>query len=245
MEKKSKFGLDIIDSSEKTRKVNDVFASVATNYDLMNDLMSFGLHRLWKDKFLNLSRLKSSDIVLDVASGTGDIAIKIAKNNRKICITCLDSNKNMLQVCKNRTIDLGFIDNFTFIETEVEKLQQKNIYTLVTLAFGLRNFTDITVALSNLFSSLKVGGRIVIMDFKSPKNEINRKIYEIYTDNVLPKLGEIVSADPKSYKYLSDSIKTYITPDQLTDLMTSIGFSKVRSEILPGDIVSIHIGYKT
>ena len=245
MKKESKFGLDVLDSKKKAKEVHDIFASVANNYDLMNDLMSLGLHRLWKERFYQMAKVKSNDIVIDIASGTGDIAINIAKKIKNIDITCLDANKNMLEICKNRTIDLGFIKNFSFIQSQIENFKKKDKFSLATLAFGLRNFTDLELGLSNIFSSLKVGGRLIIMDFKSPDNKFNKKLYELYTDNVLPKLGEIISGDQKSYQYLSDSIKTYITPEELSVLMSEVGYSKIRSEILPGDIVSIHIGYKT
>ena len=244
MNKKSKFGLEIIDSNEKSQKIQKVFSSVATNYDLMNDLMSLGSHRIWKRRFFQVAKPRQSDILLDIASGTGDIAINFARTCKGINLTCLDANKEMLTIAENRFIDLGILKNINFIAKPIEKFKEENNFTLATIVFGFRNFTDQPTALENIYDSLKIGGKLVIMDFKSPSNEIVRGLYEKYTDFIIPKIGKYIAGDEDSYKYLSDSIKTYIKPDKLLHLMESKKFQNVSYETLPGDIVTIHKGYK-
>ena len=245
MNKKSKFGLDVIDNEEKAQKIQNVFSSVATNYDLMNDLMSLGSHRIWKRRFLQVVKPRQSDIVLDIASGTGDIAINLARACKGINLTCLDANKEMLTIAEDRFIDSGIVENVNFIAKPIEKFKEVNNYTLATIVFGFRNFTDQLTALENIYNSLKTGGKLVIMDFKSPSNEIIRELYEKYTDFIIPKIGKYIAGDESSYKYLSDSIKTYIKPNELSRLLERINFENVIYETLPGDIVTIHKGYKT
>ena len=244
MHKKSKFGLELIDSEEKTHRVQDVFSSVAANYDLMNDLMSLGSHRLWKQRFYQVVKLTNSDVLLDIASGTGDIALHFARVNKGIHLTCLDPNKKMLDLAKDRFIDSGILENINFITQPIESFVKDNSFTCATIAFGFRNFTNQKKSLKNIYTSLKVGGKIVIMDFKSPSNSIIREIYEKYTDFVIPRIGKYIAGDENSYKYLSDSIKTYLKPEELSDLMKEINFQNVTYETLAGDIVTIHKGYK-
>lgn len=245
MNDKVNFGLSKIKKSDKTRLVSKIFSSVSNKYDLMNDLMSFGLHRLWKNHMCKLAKLKKTDIVLDVASGTGDLVVKILSRQPTIEVTCLDENSNMLDICKDRLIDSGYIKNTKFIITSIEDfLDYKEKFTLATIAFGFRNFTDHKKALDNLYNALKPGGRLIIMDFKTPSNKSIRNLYDIYTDNVIPNIGKFVVNDYDSYKYLSDSIKTYYKPDEVSELFCDSGFTNTRYETLPGDIVTIHIGYK-
>jgi len=244
MNKKSKFGLEVIDSEEKSQKIQQVFSSVATNYDLMNDLMSLGSHRIWKQRFFEVVKPRKSDILLDIASGTGDIAINFAKACKGIDLTCLDSNKDMLTIAEDRFVDSGIIENVNFITKPIEKFKEKNIFTLATIAFGFRNFTDQPTSLENIYNSLKTGAKLVIMDFKSPSNKLMRELYQKYTDFIIPKIGKYIAGDEDSYKYLSDSIKTYIKPNELSNLMEDANFQNVTYETLPGDIVTIHKGYK-
>ena len=244
MNKKSKFGLELLDSDEKSDKVQDVFSSVAANYDLMNDLMSLGTHRLWKQRFYKVVKLSSSDSLLDIASGTGDIALHFARVNKGIHITCLDANEKMLNLAKDRFIDSGITEGINFITQPIESFIKDNSYTCATITFGFRNFTNQKKSLENIYKSLKVGGKIVIMDFKSPSNSIIKEIYEKYTDFVIPRIGRYIVGDENSYKYLSDSIKTYLKPEELSNLMKEINFQNVTHETLAGDIVTIHKGYK-
>ena len=244
MKKKSKFGLEEIDSKEKSQKIQEVFSSVASNYDLMNDLMSLGSHRIWKQRFFQVVKPRQSDIILDIASGTGDIAINFARACKGINLTCLDANIEMLTIAEDRFIDSGVIENISFIAKPIEKFEKVNNFTLATIAFGFRNFTDQQTALENIYNSLKAGGKLVIMDFKSPSNKIVRELYEKYTDYIIPKIGKYIAGDETSYRYLSDSIKTYLKPNELSDLMKRKKFENVTYETLPGDIVTIHKGYK-
>lgn len=241
-----KFGLKDIAKAEKTERVSDIFTSVAEKYDLMNDLMSLGQHRLWKERLCSIAKIRDNDIVLDIASGTGDLAIKFMNKNNNIFLTCLDENNEMLEICKNKLLDNGFIKNLSFINSSIEKFtKNNNKYSLATIAFGFRNFTDHKQAMDNIYNLLKPGGRLIIMDFKIPKNSFMKKMFAAYTDNILPTLGEKIVGDGKSYQYLSDSIKTYMGVDEITALFEKSGFIHTRSELLPGDFVSIHIGFKS
>ena len=245
MNDKVNFGLLKIKKSDKTESISKIFSSVSNKYDLMNDLMSFGLHRLWKTQMCRLAKIKKNDIVLDVASGTGDLVVKILSRQPKIEITCLDENSDMLDICKDRLVDAGHIKNTRFTISSIENfIDYKEQFSLATIAFGFRNFTDHNKALDNLYRALKPGGRLLIMDFKIPSNESVKKIYNIYTDNIIPNIGKFIVNDYDSYKYLSDSIKTYYKPDEVKELLCNSGFTNNRYEILPGDIVTIHIGYK-
>ena len=245
MNDKVNFGLLKIKKSDKTESISKIFSSVSNKYDLMNDLMSFGLHRLWKTQMCRLAKIKKNDIALDVASGTGDLVVKILSRQPKIEITCLDENPDMLDICKDRLVDSGHIKNTKFVITSIEDfIDHKEKFTLATIAFGFRNFTDHNKALYNLYNTLKPGGRLLIMDFKTPSNESVKKLYDIYTDNIIPNIGKFVANDYDSYKYLSDSIKTYYKPDEVKELLSNSGFTNIRYETLVGDIVTIHIGYK-
>ena len=211
----------------------------------MNDAMSFGLHRLWKERMYAVSKLKDSDNVLDLATGTGDIALKLLSKKKLIRITCLDENQEMLDICKNRLIDNGFAKDILFIKSPAEtaKLEQ-NCYMLATIAFGFRNFTDHSKALKNIYNSLLPGGRLVIMEFTTPKSKLVKNIFEKYTHNIIPKMGKMLADDYDSYRYLAESISTYFSPEEVTDLYREAGFIKTRYEILLGNMVTIHIGFK-
>ena len=173
MNEKVNFGSRKVLKTKKTKLVSDIFSSVSNKYDLMNDAMSFGLHRLWKERMYVVSKLKNSDNVLDLATGTGDIALKFLSKKKLINITCLDENQEMLDICKNRLIDNGFVQNIEFIKSSAETTNFKeNSYTLATIAFGFRNFTDHLKSLENIYKSLMPGGRLVIMEFTTPENKL-------------------------------------------------------------------------
>ena len=173
MNEKVNFGSTKVLKTKKTKLVSDIFSSVSNKYDLMNDAMSFGLHRLWKERMYVVSKLKNSDNVLDLATGTGDIALKFLSKKKLINITCLDENQEMLDICKNRLIDNGFVQNIEFIKSSAETASFKeNSYTLATIAFGFRNFTDHLKSLENIYNSLMPGGRLVIMEFTTPENKL-------------------------------------------------------------------------
>ncbi len=245
MENKVNFGSKKVDIKEKPKLVSDVFSSVSNKYDLMNDAMSLGLHRLWKEKMYTVSKLQDSEEILDIATGTGDIAIKFLKKRDNIKLTCLDENSEMLQLCKDRLIDNGFIKNIKFINSAIEDAQlDKNNYSLATIAFGFRNFSDHSNALKNIFESITPGGRLVIMEFTTPTNAILKNIFEKYTHLVIPKIGKLLANDYDSYRYLAESIASFFKPLEVSSMLESAGFENVRYEYLPGNIVTIHVGYK-
>ena len=246
MTNKVKFGLKDIPKNTKHKVVSDVFTSVANEYDLMNDLMSLGLHRIWKEKFCKMAKVTNNDNLLDIASGTGDLVIRFLRKNPNITVTCLDENQSMLEKCKDKLLDSGFLEKIYFTNSSIEKFKdQDNKYSLATIAFGFRNFTDHRLALKNIYKSLQPGGRLLIMDFKAPDNPIMEKSFFLYTDKVLPLLGKKVVGDSDSYQYLSDSIKSYMKMDEISSLLKETNFIKIRSESLFGDFVSIHVGYKS
>ena len=245
MDDKVNFGSKKVTRDEKPELVSKIFSSVSNKYDLMNDAMSFGLHRLWKEKMCYVSKLQDNETVLDIATGTGDIALKLLNKKKQLKITCLDENTEMLQLCKDRLIDNGYIKNIDFKKDSIEdaKLKQ-NFYSLVTIAFGFRNFTDHDKALKNIYNSILPGGRLVIMEFSTPVNVFLKNIFETYSHLVIPNIGKILADDYESYKYLAESITSFYTPSQVDEMYLRNGFENVRHELLPGNMVTIHIGYK-
>ena len=245
MNDKVNFGSKKVSRDEKPKLVSKIFSSVSNKYDLMNDAMSLGLHRLWKEKMCYVSKLQDNETVLDIATGTGDIALKLLNKKKQLKLTCLDENTEMLQLCKDRLIDNGYIKNIDFKKDSIEdaKLKQ-NFYSLVTIAFGFRNFTDHDKALKNIYNSILPGGRLVIMEFSTPVNIFLKNIFETYTHLVIPNIGKILADDYESYKYLAESIASFYTPSQVDEMFLRNGFENVRHELLPGNMVTIHVGYK-
>tara|TARA_Y100000768_G_scaffold385622_1_gene372127 strand:+ start:2697 stop:3431 length:735 start_codon:yes stop_codon:yes gene_type:complete len=242
---KTKFGYKEINSSSKPEMVNNIFTSVSSKYDIMNDLMSFGLHRGWKRQFLRICDLSSVDDALDIACGTGDISLGIIQKNPSIKLTCLDPNQEMIEFCKQKLLNKGFSKiNFEIKSVENYKPKNKN-YDLITVAFGFRNFTDHKKALVNIYNILKPGGRFVILDFKKPRNNFYSNLFKMYTLNVIPKLGKLVANDEDSYKYLGESIQTYFSPDEINDMLKENGLINTKVINLIEDVATIHIGYKS
>ena len=245
MNDKVNFGSKKVNKNQKPEMVSKIFSTVSNKYDLMNDAMSFGLHRLWKEKMLLVSIPQDNETVLDIATGTGDIALKLLNKRNSLNITCLDENNDMLQLCKDRLVDNGYINNIEFINSSIEDADlAKNYYSLVTIAFGFRNFTDHSKALDNIYKSILPGGRLVIMEFSTPENNILKNIFEKYTHLIIPNMGKFLVNDYDSYKYLADSISSYYTLAEVDQLFTENGFENARHELLPGSMVSIHIGFK-
>ncbi|MFA6279224.1 MAG: bifunctional demethylmenaquinone methyltransferase/2-methoxy-6-polyprenyl-1,4-benzoquinol methylase UbiE [Bdellovibrionales bacterium] len=240
------FGYKPTSPDEKTAKVEAVFSSVAENYDLMNDLMSGGLHRLWKDHLVTLMRPMADEVIVDVAGGTGDIAIRCAKATAgKAHITVCDINPAMLRVGRNKAIDHGWLDEIQWIEGNAEALPfQTNSADLVSIAFGLRNVTRIDDALAEFFRILKPGGRFFCMEFSPTPIKPLKKLYELYSFSVLPWLGEKVADDRASYQYLAESIRQFPAPEALAARMQQAGFEQVRWHALLGGIAVIHSGWK-
>ena len=250
---KTQFGEQTVTPEEKTTKVHGVFDSVATKYDIMNDLMSGGLHRLWKDRFVRMIRPKPHHKILDVAGGTGDIAFKLHKkrsNNptfqhSNIPITICDLTPTMLDVGRDRAIDKGYIDGFEWITGNAEDLPfPDNHFDVYTIAFGLRNVTHIDKALSEAHRVLKPGGKFYCLEFSHVETPILSKAYDLYSYAIIPKIGKTIANDEDSYQYLVESIRKFPSPRKLESRMQDAGFSKTAHLKMSAGIVAIHQGLK-
>ena len=243
--KQTSFGFRQVDEKDKANLVGDVFDSVAHNYDLMNDLMSFGIHRLWKKIAVETSGLREDFIVLDLAGGTGDmVKLMRSKISNKGSIILSDINWSMLKEGRNRLIDEG-VEDVQIAQIDAQYLPFKdNTFDLITIAFGLRNVTDKKAALESILSSLKPGGKLMILEFSRPTNEFFRELYDIFSFEVIPKIGEFVAQSEDSYRYLAESIRMHPTQEELKDLMESVGFSNCNFDDLTNGVVAIHSGKK-
>lgn len=240
------FGFERVAPAEKTARVRDVFSSVADKYDLMNDLMSGGLHRLWKDHFVAKMRPRAGEAILDVAGGTGDIAQRCARaSGGKAAITVCDINEAMLRVGRAKAVDAGWLNEITWLTGSAEALPLPDAcMDLVCISFGLRNVTRIDLALSEFFRVLKPGGRFFCLEFSPGVLPPLKKLYDLYSFSLLPWLGEHVAGDREAYQYLAESIRQF--PDQATFAarMQRAWFEQVRYENLMGGIAVIHSGWK-
>jgi len=243
--KQTSFGFRQVDEKDKADLVGDVFDSVAQNYDLMNDLMSFGIHRLWKKIAVETSGLREDFIVLDLAGGTGDmVKLMRSKISNKGSIILSDINWSMLKEGRNRLIDEG-VEDVQIAQIDAQYLPFKdNTFDLITIAFGLRNVTDKKSALESILSSLKPGGKLMILEFSRPTNEFFRELYDLFSFEVIPKIGEFVAQSEDSYRYLAESIRMHPTQEELKDLMESVGFSNCNFDDLTNGVVAIHSGKK-
>ncbi len=239
------FGEKPVSPDEKTGLVIDVFDSVATRYDLMNDLMSGGIHRIWKDRFVRMIRPRAGLKYLDVAGGTGDIAFRIRKKaGPDAQITVCDLNDNMLEVGRDRAIDHGWLD-IEWITGNAESLPfPDNSFDVYTIAFGLRNVTHIDTALEEASRVLKPGGQFFCLEFSQVKNPVFSKIYDAYSFRILPKIGEVVAHDRESYQYLAESIRKFPERKLLMKRMEQAGLSKPVCTTLSNGIAAIHRGWK-
>ena len=243
--KQTNFGFRQVNEKDKADLVGGVFDSVAQNYDLMNDLMSFGIHRLWKKVAIETSGLREDFKVLDLAGGTGDM-VKLMRNkiSNKGSLILSDINWSMLREGRDRLIDEG-IEDVQIAQIDAQYLPFKNnTFDLITIAFGLRNVTDKKAALESILSSLKPGGKLIILEFSRPTNEFFRELYDIFSFEVIPKIGEFVAQSEESYRYLAESIRMHPTQEELKELMESAGFSNCNFDDLTNGIVAIHSGKK-
>ena len=240
------FGYRTVDTADKATLVREVFDSVADNYDLMNDLMSFGVHRLWKRFAIQLSGAKPGQMVLDLASGTGDLVTRLAGLVGPTGhILMSDINAAMLQRGRDRLLDSGQGTNVSHIQIDAEQLPvPDNSIDLITIAFGLRNVTNKDLALSSMYQALKPGGRVLILEFSKPTQQPLQKLYDLYSFSALPRLGEWIAKDADSYRYLAESIRKH--PDQATlqGMLEAVGFEHCDVHNLSGGIVAIHRGFK-
>ena len=243
--KTTSFGFKTVSEEEKTEKVKEVFDSVATNYDLMNDLMSMGIHRLWKRFMLSQTGLKMGMKALDVAGGTGDIAALLREQvGESGLVVMTDINPSMLKEGRSRLLDRGKLKNIQVIQCDAEQLPfDEDQFDCVTIAFGLRNVTVKENALKSMFRVLKPGGKLLILEFSKP-NEMLSPVYDIYSFNILPTLGEWVANDRESYQYLAESIRVHPDQEKLEQMILSAGFDRAEYRNLTGGIVALHIGYK-
>ena len=243
--KTTSFGFKTVSKEEKTEKVKEVFDSVATNYDLMNDLMSMGIHRLWKRFMLSQTGLKMGMKALDVAGGTGDIAALLREQvGESGLVVMTDINPSMLKEGRSRLLDRGKLKNIQVIQCDAEQLPfDEDQFDCVTIAFGLRNVTVKENALKSMFRVLKPGGKLLILEFSKPNEELS-PVYDIYSFNILPTLGEWVANDRESYQYLAESIRVHPDQEKLEQLILSAGFDRAEYRNLTGGIVALHIGYK-
>jgi len=240
------FGYQEVDADAKAGKVADVFKSVAQQYDVMNDVMSFGIHRLWKRYAIELAGLRAGHQVLDIAGGTGDLALKmlplVGKEGRVILS---DINAAMLGKGRERLLDKGIINQVEYIQADAQYLPfADNHFNCITIAFGLRNVTDIPMALKSMYRILKPGGRLLVLEFSKPTMPSLKKIYDTYSFKILPLMGKIIANDEESYRYLAESIRMH--PDQVTlkNMLQDAGFESCDYYNLTGGIVAVHRGFK-
>ena len=242
----TQFGEQTVTPEEKTTLVRGVFDSVADKYDIMNDVMSGGLHRIWKDRFVRMIRPKPKQKFLDVAGGTGDIAFRLRrKAGPSSDITVFDLNQNMLDVGRDRAIDKGYINGFEWITGDAADLPfPDNNFDVYTIAFGLRNVTRIDEALNEAYRVLKPGGRFFCLEFSHVKNPLLSMAYDTYSRAFIPKMGEIIAKDSESYQYLIESIRKFPKQKELEKRMQSAGFAQTNHTDMSAGIVSIHQGFK-
>lgn len=240
------FGFQQVDWAEKAQRVKGVFDSVAPKYDLMNDLMSMGIHRLWKRHAIDTLGLLPHHSVLDLASGTGDLALRIAPLlNDQGKITLSDINESMLNIGKQRMIDAGHL-RAEYAVANAESLPfSDNSFDRITMAFGLRNVTDKQQALNELHRVLKPNGLLMVVEFSKVIDPLLAKSYDFYSFNVLPHLGQLVANDRDSYQYLAESIRMHPDQETLADMFRQAGLIKVSYENLTAGVVAIHKGWKT
>lgn len=240
------FGFTQVLEHEKADKVAAVFHSVANKYDLMNDLMSAGIHRLWKRFTLELSGVRAGNLVLDIAGGTGDLAQQFARRvGPHGQVVLADINASMLNVGRDRLLNQGVFGNVHFVQADAQQLPfPEHYFDLITIAFGLRNVTHKEAALSSMLHALKPGGRLLILEFSKPTNTLLSKAYDAYSFNVLPKLGKLITQDAESYRYLAESIRMHPDQDTLKDMLIQAGFERVTYHNMTGGIVALHRGIK-
>ncbi|MFP5382539.1 MAG: bifunctional demethylmenaquinone methyltransferase/2-methoxy-6-polyprenyl-1,4-benzoquinol methylase UbiE [Gammaproteobacteria bacterium] len=240
------FGYQQVPKAEKQQRVAGVFHSVAQKYDLMNDLMSAGIHRLWKRFMLEVSGVRPGQKVLDLAAGTGDISMLFADrvgSEGKVVMS--DINESMLGVGRDRVIDRGYAGRIDFVQANAEKLPfEANTFDIVSIGFGLRNVTDKDAALAEMMRVAKPGGRVLVLEFSKPVVEPLSRIYDLYSFAVLPRIGQLVTGDADSYRYLAESIRMHPDQQTLRGMMEKAGLVRCEYFNMTGGIVALHRGFK-
>ncbi|WMW61690.1 bifunctional demethylmenaquinone methyltransferase/2-methoxy-6-polyprenyl-1,4-benzoquinol methylase UbiE [Serratia marcescens] len=240
------FGFRTVARDEKQAMVADVFHSVAAKYDVMNDLMSFGIHRIWKRFTIDCSGVRRGQRALDLAGGTGDLAAKFSRMvGEQGQVVLADINDSMLKMGREKLRDRGIVGNINYVQANAEALPfPDNYFDCITISFGLRNVTDKDKALRSMFRVLKPGGRLLVLEFSKPLLAPLSKAYDAYSFHVLPKIGELVVKDPDSYRYLAESIRMHPDQETLKGMMGNAGFENVTYFNLTGGIVALHRGFK-
>lgn len=240
------FGYKTVAADEKADLVRGVFDSVASRYDLMNDLMSMGVHRLWKRFTVELSGVRAGQQVLDLASGTGDLADRFAGLvGPEGLVVMTDINANMLVTGRDRMADKGHAGNLAFAQVNAEALPfPDNSFDCITIGFGLRNVTDKKKALKSMYAALRPGGRALVLEFSKPVIKPLEKIYDLYSFSLLPKIGKLVTRDEESYRYLAESIRMHPDQETLREMMEQAGLENCDYHNLSGGIVAVHRGFK-
>lgn len=240
------FGFTRVDRDAKAGMVRGVFDSVASRYDLMNDLMSGGIHRLWKRFTIELCAVRPGQTILDIAGGTGDLAARFSRlvgQDGKVILA--DINAAMLEVGRDRLIDKGASDNIEVVQADAQYLPfADNSIDCITIAFGLRNVTDKVIALQSMLRVLRPGGRLLVLEFSKPTSPLLGKIYDQYSFQILPAMGRLVAQDAESYRYLAESIRKHPDQETLLGMMEDAGFVESRYHNMTGGIVAVHQGFK-
>ena len=240
------FGFKRVPADEKANLVRGVFDSVAQNYDIMNDLMSMGIHRIWKRIAVQLSNVRNGEQVLDLAGGTGDLTTLFEKRvGNEGNVVLADINAQMLRTGRNRLIDRGLVGNIQYTQVNAECLPfSDDSFDCVCIAFGLRNVTDKDAALRSMYRVLKPGGRAIVLEFSHPIDPVTEKVYDFYSFKLLPKIGKWVAKDEDSYRYLAESIRMHPKQDELKTMMETAGFERCEYFNMTQGIVAVHRGYK-
>lgn len=244
--KTTDFGYQQVAVEEKAGRVADVFHSVAARYDLMNDLMSGGVHRLWKRFTIELAGVRAGQKVLDIAGGTGDLSYAFARRvGRDGMVVLADINESMLKVGRDRLTDRGVAGNLQYAQADAQYLPfPDNTFDCITIAFGLRNVTDKALALAAMLRVLKPGGRLLVLEFSKPRNALLEKAYDAYSFKLLPFMGKVVANDADSYRYLAESIRMHPDQETLKTMMDEVGFVNTEYHNMTGGVVALHKGIK-
>lgn len=245
-EQTTDFGFTQVSAEQKTRKVREVFDSVASKYDVMNDLMSFGMHRFWKRFMVAAAKLRPDAKVLDLAGGTGDISRLLSKSIKGTGTVVLsDINQSMLAIGRDRCIDENLDENIVYTQADAQQLPFIDFeFDLITIAFGLRNVTDKALALSEIFRVLKPGGKLLILEFSNLQLSTLTGVYDKFSFDILPRIGQAVAKDADSYRYLAESIRKHPDQDALIDLMQDAGFERCKYSNILGGVVALHEGMR-
>jgi demethylmenaquinone methyltransferase/2-methoxy-6-polyprenyl-1,4-benzoquinol methylase len=240
------FGYKTVESDQKADLVADVFHSVAAKYDIMNDVMSFGIHRMWKRFTIESAGARPGMKVLDLAGGTGDLTAKFSHLvGDRGQVTLADINDSMLKVGREKLRNKGIVGNVNYVQANAEALPfPDNHFDIITIAFGLRNVTDKDAAIRSMLRVLKPGGKLLILEFSKPQHDIMRKVYDLYSFKILPKMGSLITQDADSYEYLAESIRMHPDQETLKGMMVDAGFEQVEYTNMTDGIVALHKGYK-